>query len=282
MSNKLSTATQKKLEQLLDNTGDMALKRRACRIIEEIDPQDGDVILDLGCGDGYYLHILSNLGLKLKLHGSDYDESGLKRAKKNINNKNIILKHADLMKKLPYKDNTFDKIIMSEVAEHLPNDVKGFKEVRRVLKKGGIVVATVPNHNYPLLWDPINRVLEDIFETHIKSGFFAGLWNQHERLYKPKQLKKIVKTAGLKINHIESTTWWCLPFNHYIVNIVARLLAANSFDENTHKALNKFSRNAKRPLLIDLAFSAVNYLDKLNDIYTPKDSGVGVLVVGEK
>lgn len=282
MSMKLSKHIQNKLEQLLANTGDMALKRRARRIIEEIDPKDGDVILDLGCGDGYYLHILSNLPVKLTLYGSDYDESGLKRAKKNLNGKKINLKHGDLMKKLPYKANTFDKIIMSEVAEHLPDDVKGFSEIKRVLKKGGRIVATVPNHNYPLFWDPVNRVLEDIFDTHIVSGFFAGLWNQHERLYTPKQLEKVVKKAGLQVKHLESTTWWCLPFNHYLVNIVARMLASNSFDESTHEALNKFSKQSKKPVLIDVAFSFVNKLDTINDIWTPKNRGVGVLIVGEK
>ena len=47
---------------------------------------------------------------------------------------------------------------MSEVAEHLSSDIKGLKEVYRVLKPGGIIALTVPNKNYPFL----KRELRDL------------------------------------------------------------------------------------------------------------------------
>ena len=93
------------------------------------------------------------------------------------------------MKRLPFKAEFFDKVMMSEVAEHLPDDVKGLKEVKRLLKKAGILILTVPNHNYPFFWDPLNWTLEHFWGTHIKSGFWSGLWNQHLRLYKPDEIK---------------------------------------------------------------------------------------------
>jgi len=83
--------TINRLEILLKNTGDMALKRRARNIVEELKLRNGDRILDVGCGDGYYLHLLSNLGLNLKLFGTDYDEVGLNNARNNLN-KNIQAK----------------------------------------------------------------------------------------------------------------------------------------------------------------------------------------------
>src|SRR5688572_11785909 len=151
-------SSQKKLDLLLDKVGDIALKRRARRIIEGLDPKPNERILDVGCGDGFYLHLLSNLGIPLKLYGSDFDQNALKSAKIVLKNYRITLKPGDLMKKLPFNDNYFDKIVMSEVVEHLPQDVKGLKEVKRVLKPGGTVCITVPNANYPLLWDPVNRI----------------------------------------------------------------------------------------------------------------------------
>src|SRR5258708_2618194 len=140
---------QKRLEKLLDNVGDMALKRRAKKIVLETNPLDGDNILDLGCGDGFYLHLLSNLGLDLKLTGSDFDEAALIVAKKRFKGSGIKFVKGDLMSKLPFKDKVFDKIVMSEVAEHLPNDLKGLKEVFRILKPNGVLCITVPNANYP-------------------------------------------------------------------------------------------------------------------------------------
>jgi ubiquinone/menaquinone biosynthesis C-methylase UbiE len=259
----------------------MALKRRAWNVLNGLKLKKGDRILDVGCGDGYYLHLLSNIGTPLKLAGTDFDKAGLTKARQNLG-KNIPLYHADLMKRLPFKTNTFDKIVMSEVAEHLPNDIRGLKEVRRVLKPDGILALTVPNHNYPLFWDPINWLLEHFLGTHISSGFFAGLWNQHERLYTPEEIKEVVEKAGFKVNTIKPLTFWCLPFNHYIVNLVARFLAHGNLSSKDKKALSKYTKDPKRPLLINLAFDFVNLLDKLNDFWQPERGGVSVFVKATK
>lgn len=282
MSKQLSVRTKDKLQRLLQNTGDIALKRRARRIIEELEPQEGEKILDVGCGDGYYLYLLSNLGLNLQLTGTDFDKRALSSAKVFLKNKKIKLVYGDLMTKLPFKAGSFDKVVMSEVTEHLPDDIQGLKEVKRILRKNGILVLTVPNYNFPFLWDPINWTLQSLLGTHIKSGFWAGIWNQHLRLYKPSEIKKVCQRAGFKIKKVESLTFWSLPFNHYLVNFGARILAANK-DGNvlTHGA-NKFSQTTKKSLLVKLFFEASNLVDGLNDIWFPSKEGVGVLLKGKK
>ena len=271
----------KRLDMLLRNTGDMALKRRAVNIIEGLELKDGDKVLDIGCGDGYHLHLLNNLGLKLDLAGTDYDKEGLIKAKKNLSI-GIPLEYGDLMSKLPFKAKTFDSIVMSEVAEHLPDDIKGLKEVCRVLKKNGTLCLTVPNAHYPFLWDPINWVLEKVFGTHIQSGFFAGIWNQHERLYTRDKIRKVVKEAGFKVEKCESLTWWCLPLNHYIVNVVARMLASGSMSWKVSRSLSKYTKKPKRSWYLDLAFGFVNRLDRLNDFWQPANKGVSVYVKARK
>lgn len=273
---------QKRLNNLLEGVGDMALKRRAREIIEGIDSKNGDKILDLGCGDGFYLFLLSNLGLNLKLVGSDFDQSGLEAAKRNIKNRKVSFIVGDLMKRLPFASNEFDKIILSEVAEHLPDDLKGLKEVRRVLKPGGTLCISVPNANYPLFWDPINWITERIFGVHIKSGFWAGLWFNHIRLYKPEQLHHVIEKAGFKIEELRSLTWWCIPFNHYLVNLVARFLWGGKLSPKLASSVNKYEKNPKRTLLVTLAFKIVNAIDHLNDFYQPKNRGVGVFAKVQK
>lgn len=283
MPNKLSKIINKKLERLLTNTGDMALKRRARRIIEELNPRDGDRILDVGCGDGYYLHLLSSLGLKLKLTGVDFDPNALQSARRNLKGKRIHLVYADLMKKLPFPDNCFDKIVMSEVCEHLPDDVKGLKEVHRILKPGGKLLLTVPCHSYPFLWDPVNWVLEHLFNTHIKSGFWAGIWNQHIRLYSLSQINSVLKLAGFVIEQSEAQTFWCVPFNHNILNLGARLLVGSRLSDSIKDSASKFSENPNRNInFVTPFFAVVNLIDKLNNISPVKSSGVSIFVKAKK
>ncbi|HEX6977541.1 MAG TPA: methyltransferase domain-containing protein [Patescibacteria group bacterium] len=268
--------------ELLSTTRDTALKKRAQIILQELDVKKGDKILDVGCGDGYYLHLISTLYKDVTLAGCDFDERGLASAKKNLKGNKIKLVKGDLMKKLPFPKNSFNKIVMSEVAEHLPNDLKGLSEVARVLKPGGTICLTVPNTNYPFFWDPVNWLLEHLADTHIKSGFWAGIWNQHERLYKPEKIRKIMEKAGFKVLKTETYTFWSLLFNHYLVNLGARILARNKNTFLTQGA-NKFkSESDDISFLPWIYFCLSEAVDSLNDVWKPRNVGVSVFVKASK
>lgn len=279
MLKKLSNPIQDRLEKLLINVGDMSLKRRARKIIEETNPQEGEEIIDLGCGTGYYLYLLSNLLINLKLTGLEYDQRSLNEAKAMLIDKKINFVAGD-MHKMPFKSKSFDKAISSEVLEHLKDDSLALQEIYRILKPGGTLVISVPSTNYPFFWDPLNWVLQHFFQMHIKTGFFSGIWNGHIRLYNLGQLKKKFEKAGFKIEIAEELTYWCLPFNHYLVNVVARLLYDVKISPKIADNLSKFKVN-KKPFIFDLAFKAVNLVDKLNE-YFPKLHGVNIFIKARK
>lgn len=274
MSKGLLNPTQARLEKLLTNVGDMSLKRRARHIIDGLNPSQEDKIIDLGCGTGYYLFLLSSLPVKLYLTGFDNDKEALKEAKAKLSKK-IKFIQGDLHK-MPFKDNLFDKVVLSEVLEHLEKDGVAVKEIFRILKPGGILVISVPSQNFPFLWDPVNWLLQNFFGTYIKSGFWSGIWSGHLRLYQKKDLEVILKKAGFKIEVAEELTYWCLPFNHYLVNIVARLLYDVKISGKIADKLSKF-KQTKKPFFLDLAFRLINSLDKLNEIFPPK-TGVNIFI----
>lgn len=270
-----------KLNQLLANTGDIALKRRAKWLIEYLELENGQQVLDIGCGDGFYLHLLSNLSYKLKITGLDNDENALKSARNNLRGKKVKLV-SDNARTLPFRSNTFDRVIASEVLEHIDNDLVALTEIKRVLKPGGVVVLSVPNLNYPFLWDPINWLLERFFNIHFKKGFWAGIWNQHKRLYSKNKLELLIKKAGLNESHVQKLTHYSLPFNHYLINIVARYLAWSKSNKEIKQSLSKFttSKHTKnRKLNI---FSIINYFDKLNDIWDGEGSSVSLVAYAKK
>ena len=268
-----------RLNELLSTVGDMALKRRAKRIVEELELKDKEKILEVGCGNGYYLNLLNRLGLSLTLVGIDNDDRALKDARKFIGDNKVKLISADA-NKLPLAGSSFDKVIISEVIEHVESEQKVLSEIYRVLKPGGIMVLTTCNIDYPFLWDPVNWVLQHFFKIHIKSGFWAGIWNQHARLYKMNNLNDLIKKSKFKIEVSEFLTRWCLPFNHYLVNFVARLFYQGSLPKGISKGLNKFEKE-KGSLLVRTIFWLVNTYDRLNDLF-PGKNGVSIFVKARK
>lgn len=270
-----------KLDELLENVGDMSLKRRARKLILDLELKKGDSVVDLGCGDGFYLYLLSRLPMKLKLIGFDHDKVVLENARKNLllhntDPNNIKLIKGDLIR-ISFKRNTFIKAILTEVLEHVEDDKKTLTEVYRILKPNGVLVLTVPNYNFPFLWDPINWVLQNLFGAHIGGiGFFAGIWAGHKRLYKKAELETLIKNAGFKTLKVEQLTTRCLPFNHYLVNMVARLLCNPKLPAKIKNPLSKF-KNVKKPLGVRTAFYLVNLYDKLNNII-PGKNGLNIYI----
>lgn len=279
MQKQLSNHIKDKLKESLKTVGDLALKRRARKIIEELDLKKEEKVLEVGCGNGYYLSLLNRLDLDLNLTGIDIDEPALKDAAKFIGNNKVKLILAD-GSKIPFPVNSFDKVVISEVIEHVDDEGVVLKEAYRVLKKGGVLTLTTCNIYYPFLWDPVNWILQHFFNTHIKSGFWAGIWNQHTRMYKKEKVESLLKQAGFKIESLETLTSWCLPFNHYIVNFIAKLFYSDKLPKSISSGMNKFKDN-KQPFLIKLGFNTINSFDKLNDLFPLKD-GVSIFIKGVK
>jgi SAM-dependent methyltransferase len=198
------------------NEADMAFKRRVQTIFEWLDPQDDDLILDMPCGRGFYLNMFRYVS-NCRMVGAELDWDVLQKAKRNAGHLPRMMLNNTNIYALPYPDNTFDKIILSEVLEHIEDDVTGLREILRVLKPGGMVAITVPNANYPFWWDPINKTLETLFHTHIGKGTLAGIWANHVRLYTRDQLRNSVSESGLMVEEERAFTHHSFPFIHNLV-----------------------------------------------------------------
>ncbi len=98
-------------------------------------------VLDLGCGPGFYVKILTQKGAKVR--GIDISEESIKIAQEE--NPNIEFKIGDITKKFPYKDSEFDVVLATLIFDHIEDWNIFLKEIKRILKKDGILVFSTYN-----------------------------------------------------------------------------------------------------------------------------------------
>ena len=154
----------------------------------------GDRVLDLGCGEGRHV-ISAYLEEDVEAIGVDLCLEDLKSTRekfvpyeeKGNNNKLFGLASANALQ-LPFADNTFDKVICSEVLEHIPDYEGALKEIERILKPGGLFCASVPRF-WPewVCW----HYSDDYHENE----------GGHVRIFLEKQLRRKIEKQGFRFYH---------------------------------------------------------------------------------
>ncbi|MGH2686384.1 MAG: class I SAM-dependent methyltransferase, partial [Actinomycetota bacterium] len=104
---------------------------------------------------------------------------------------------------LPFPDGAFDRVIASEVLEHIPDDGAAIAELARVLRPGGTIAVTVP----AWLAESICWRLSDEYPAPKAVG-------GHVRIYREHELRAKLRTAGLRpggahhAHGLHSPYWW--------------------------------------------------------------------------
>jgi ubiquinone/menaquinone biosynthesis C-methylase UbiE len=244
---------------------DIAFRRRARTIVEYLDAQPGERIFDAGCGMGFQLHLLARL-TESELYGLEFSADRLAHARADEYAGRARLFVGDVTR-LPVRDGAFDKVVFSEVLEHVPDDRAAIGEVFRVLRPGGVCAITVPNASYPWLWDPINGTRERLGLGHFKDEPWSGIWTDHQRLYTREEVTALVESAGFRLTDVHLETRYAVPFTHNIIYglgkfLVERNLAGKDGGERASR-FSVWGQGKLTPLrLAILAFTAVDRFNK--------------------
>lgn len=118
---------------------------RGRTVLDLLEVKPGERILDIGCGNARDIIFIVQMGAQVV--GVDISEGMVKAAQEEVKSKSIkgvTLQVGDATA-LDFSDAYFDKVLCSEVVEHIPNAAKAFSEMRRVLKTGGRLVISTPN-----------------------------------------------------------------------------------------------------------------------------------------
>ena len=151
------------------------------------------LVLDAGCGTGFFSNILNNMNAKVV--GLDIITKNAISAKQNIPR---ILSVGGDISVLPFKDDIFDLILCTEVLEHASDDVRALNEFFRTLKKKGTLILTVPNNDYK------KSSLESfLFSVFYELTNLIYINKEHEELhrnfYSVHELTGKIKKSGFKI-----------------------------------------------------------------------------------
>ena len=101
----------------------------------------GDKVLNIGVGGAVFEKLANDYGLIV--YSLDPSEKSILKIQQLFGESRAKVGYSQ---NIPFEDNFFDGVVMSEVLEHLNEDVikETLKEVRRVLKSGAIFIGTVP------------------------------------------------------------------------------------------------------------------------------------------
>lgn len=136
-------------------------------------------ILDIGCGTGANLEMLSQFG---KAEGVDVSDDALEFCRRKG-----LAAQKGLAETLPFAGETFDLTTALDVVEHLDDDVAGLKEMHRVTKRGGYSLIFVPAFMW--LWG----VQDDI--------------SHHRIRYTKRQIVERLTKAGYTIERATYANW---------------------------------------------------------------------------
>ena len=197
--------------------------------------EPGDRVLDLGCGEGR--HVISvYVEQDVDAVGVDLSHNDLLRTREKFDDfcevdnqaKSFTLSSANALA-LPFADNNFDKVICSEVLEHIPDYQGALKEINRVLKPGGLFCASVPRR-WPeqLCW-----AFSEAY--HLVPG-------GHLRIFRGSELRDEIESYGMRQYHrhwahaLHVPFWWlkCLFWKtqdeNWLVRQYHRLLVWDLMD----------------------------------------------------
>ncbi|HEU4686129.1 MAG TPA: class I SAM-dependent methyltransferase [Nitrospira sp.] len=187
----------------------------------------GHRVLELGCSTGYLTRRFA--GKARLMYGLDMNAPALREAKRRNPG---MLPACGSAEHLPFADATFDAVVMLEVIEHTASDAAAIRELRRVLKPGGLLILSTPHAGLFAWLDPYNvrRTVQQrapLVATltgrlaRFSNGQFTDNLDWH-RHYRVAELRRLLHPS-FAVRGVYRGGFWLYPVAAATISVVGRL-----------------------------------------------------------
>lgn len=191
--------------------GDFLFERVKGRLLDWIEPSPGCMVLDVGCGAGYFLTLVrakylakSMTPLMAGIEMSTYQLSYMARKLEKEGAFDVVGIKANA-EYLPFSDRAFDLVTCSEVLEHIRNPQRALAEMHRVLKPNGLLLLSTPSMTARKGWDTLLApfVAAAKFATRYKPDPSPRPADAYDEPWYPKELKRALSAARFEVIDFE-------------------------------------------------------------------------------
>lgn len=179
-------------------------------------PETGKKILDIGCGNGYLSQKLikkSNIVIGLDINSEKLKEKNVDLVIHDLNNNS-----------LPIKTESIDIIVSCHCFEHLYRPDRVLLEIKRVLKKEGYAIVSVPNYASP---DFCLKLLsgKGFHDPYVYEDGTMEEWTfyYHHKYFTYYSLKRLLECTGFRVEKV-ITPIPSLSTRYNRMNILSRIL----------------------------------------------------------
>lgn len=117
----------------------------------------------------------------------------------------------------PFKDDSIDDVIFTEVLEHLFRDPSWtIFQISRILKVGGRLFLTTPN---ACSYDALQNILLQK-NPNERNQFYAAIESGHPHLWNAKELVLLLKIYGLEIVELKTIDYYDIPKDPRVINFI--------------------------------------------------------------
>ena len=164
----------------------------------------GARLLEVGSGLG---HLVGQLENTFETYGFDLNHWAVNQSKSVVNKTRLQTASAQ---ELPFRDDSFNVVIIKHIVEHLPDPQKAIQEIGRVTERGGTLILVTPN-------------LDSLLKPWKGDKWIGYQDPTHISLKPPAEWFSFIEAAGFTIRRVFADGFWDVPYIRFVPKQIQKL-----------------------------------------------------------